>query len=105
MGCCDADHAAPIPDGLTSDEYAIRTNRGINAVSGRFTELRKAGLILVRDRVSAENVERLGIDRDRIALAADADEATLSGAFSLSTPLAPAWRRDCPNGSWLSDLG
>lgn len=31
---------------LTSDEYAQRTGRGINAVSGRFSELHDAGLIV-----------------------------------------------------------
>jgi predicted transcriptional regulator len=31
---------------LTSDEYAQRTGRGINAVSGRFSELRDSGLIV-----------------------------------------------------------
>jgi transcription initiation factor IIE alpha subunit len=35
-----------VREDITSDEYALRTNRGVNAVSGRFTSLSKAGLII-----------------------------------------------------------
>lgn len=35
-----------VREDLTADEYALRTNRGINAVSGRFSELSQAGEIV-----------------------------------------------------------
>lgn len=35
-------------DGITADELSAQWNVGVNALSGRFTELKRQGLIVVR---------------------------------------------------------